>query len=437
MRYCSVLHDRREQNDSDRRARPAETAVRRYRATGGASPSQLARFSARRTWAMRFVALSVLLALSGVIVWSAGLSEPLKSRAASLTSLPILPPVADQHNEYVFTNKGYYVYRQESNFALVDTVPVTGITQLRDVVADRNGYFYISYGGNHVKKWNFETKTQVWDKTYSPATDAGALSPDAATLYMATGSYNAPTWLAIRTSDGAVTSSIHASGNGSHNTDISVDGRYVYLGIHNTPQLGVYDTVTKTVSYVTGLKSGVRPIAVTSRYAFVAQTNLFGFSTGSLSTHRTLFTTYITGYPSTSAGYVASKSNSPSHGVSVSPDEKEVWVMDKVNGMVHVFDVTGLPTVAPKQIYNIALANMDGNESECNLACFREGWIQFSRDGNYVFVGDTGRVVSAATKQVVATLPELSNSRKHIEVDWNQGTPVWASPSRSQQGYMP
>jgi len=349
---------------------------------------------------------------------------------------PLPAPKADQHDEYVFTNAGYYVYRQESNFALVDTVRIGGLTELRDAVADKRGFFYISYGGSHVMKWNFRTKTAVWDRTYAPATDAGALSPDGSTLYMATGSDNAARWLIIRTSDGAVTSTIHADGSGSHNTDISLNGRYVYLGIHNSPRLGIYDTVKRTVSYVTGLTNGVRPIAVTRRYAFIAQTGLFGFSTASLLTHRTLFTNHIRGYPSTSAGYRASGSNAPSHGIAISPDERQVWVMDKVNGMVHVFDVTGLPRRAPRQVGDIPLANMDGNEAECNLSCFREGWIQFSRDGRYVYAGDTGKVVNAASKRVVATLPELSNSRHHIEVDWNHGVPVWASPTRSQQGYM-
>jgi CTP:molybdopterin cytidylyltransferase MocA len=113
-----------------------------------------------------------------------------------------------------------------------------------------------------------------------------------------------------------------------------------------------------------------------------------------------------------------------------------VWAMDRPDGMVHVFDITGLPARPPRQIANIALGNMDANEAQCSKSCLKEGWVQFSRDGRYVYVGDTGAVVNAHTKRVIAHLPELRNSRKHIEVDWYRGRPVWGSPTRSQQGYV-
>jgi hypothetical protein len=349
------------------------------------------------------------------------------------------PPAADHHDEYVFTDKGYYVYEAERHFALVRMVRVPGITQLRDAVADaRRGVFYISYGANHIKKWSFRKGRQIWDKTYTPATDAGALSPDGGTLYMATGSSNPPDWLVIDTARGCVRRVIHASGSGSHNTDISLDGRYVYLGIHNSPHMGVYDTVTRRLRYVRGLVAGVRPIAVTGSgsYAFITQTGYFGFSVGDIRRGKDLFNVGIKGFPRTSPSYAKSGGDAPSHGISVSPDEKEVWVMDRPNGMVHVFDITGLPTVAPRQVANIAVGNMDSNEAECSKSCLREGWVQFSRDGKYVYVGDAGAVIDARTRRVIARLPALHNSRKQIEVDWKRGRPVWASPTRSQTGYV-
>jgi hypothetical protein len=182
-------------------------------------------------------------------------------------------PKANRHDEYVFTDRGYHVYEVERHFALVGAVRVPGLTQLRDAVADAHrGVFYISYGSNHIKKWSFVKRRQLWDKTYRPATDAGALSPDGRTLYMATGSANPAHWLVIDTSTGCVKRVIKAAGSGSHNTDMSLDGRYVFLGIHNSPHLGIYDRRTGKLRYIGGLIAGVRPIAVTRRYAFIDQT---------------------------------------------------------------------------------------------------------------------------------------------------------------------
>jgi hypothetical protein len=405
------------------------------------------RLGARRVGA----ALGVgLLAVVGVLPGCGGVSTAARSTspppvAASAPSRHgsggrLVPaPRADRHDEYVFTDRGYYVYGVERHFALLATVRIPGLSALRDAVADaRGGFFYISYGTNHIKKWDFVHKRQVWDRTYSPGTDAGALAPDGRTLYMATGSSNPANWLIINTSDGSLRNTIRASGNGSHNTDISLDGRYVFLGIHNSPRLGIYDTVTKTIRYIPGLVAGVRPIAVTGRstYAFIDQTGFFGFSVGSITSGKDLFNVRIKGFPSTSPAYANSGADAPSHGIALSPDEREVWAMDKPNGMVHIFDITGLPARPPRQIANIALGNMDANEAQCSKSCLKEGWVQFSRNGRYVYVGDTGAVVNAHTKRVIAHLPELRNSRKHIEVDWYRGRPVWGSPTRSQRGYV-
>ena len=43
--------------------------------------------------------------------------------------------------------------------------------------------------------------------------------------------------------------------------------------------------------------------------------------------------------------------------------------------------------------------------------------------GRYVYVGDTGDVVSTSTLSVVTTLPALRNTRMLVEVDWQSGVP--------------
>jgi hypothetical protein len=43
--------------------------------------------------------------------------------------------------------------------------------------------------------------------------------------------------------------------------------------------------------------------------------------------------------------------------------------------------------------------------------------------GQYVYVGDTGNVVSTSTLSVVTTLTALQNTRQVVEIDWTNGTP--------------
>ena len=66
----------------------------------------------------------------------------------------------------------------------------------------------------------------------------------------------------------------------------------------------------------------------------------------------------------------------------------------------------------------------------------REGWLQFSRDGRYVYVGDAGDVIEAATRRIVTHLDALSKTRKILEIDFDAGVPVWAS-SRASIGGVP
>jgi sugar lactone lactonase YvrE len=77
-----------------------------------------------------------------------------------------------------------------------------------------------------------------------------------------------------------------------------------------------------------------------------------------------LYTAKVNGFSPSSAF------TTPSHGISLSQDEKEVYVIDTANSYVHVFDVSGLPSSAPKQIADIKLkGNFSGEEANCGT-----GW---------------------------------------------------------------
>ena len=50
-------------------------------------------------------------------------------------------------------------------------------------------------------------------------------------------------------------------------------------------------------------------------------------------------------------------------------------------------------------------------------------------------MGDSGDVISTATRLPVAFLPTLRNARKFLEVDWQHGVPVFTT-SRTGLGYV-
>src|SRR5471030_2275012 len=79
----------------------------------------------------------------------------------------------------------------------------------------------------------------------------------------------------------------------------------------------------------------------------------------------------------------------PSHGIALTPDEKELWVGDCANSAIHVFDATVMP---PKQVTSI-------KARDC------VGWVSFSMDGRFAY-SSTGEIIEVATKKIVAALQD-------------------------------
>jgi hypothetical protein len=101
----------------------------------------------------------------------------------------------------------------------------------------------------------------------------------------------------------------------------------------------------------------------------------------------------------------------PSHGIGLTPDEKELWVTDATNQRLHIFDATVMP---PKQLTSIKLRD-------------EPGWVTFTLDGKYGYPS-TGDVIDVATKKIVTGLADETGaavqSEKMLEIDIRGETPV-------------
>ncbi len=159
---------------------------------------------------------------------------------------------------------------------------------------------------------------------------------------------------------------------------------------------------------------------------FVTRRGLLGVRILDLRTKRALYLTRFKGFTwNPSFG-----PDPPSHGLSLAPDRPELWVLDAPNSVVHVFDVSELPGRPPRPLEDIRLSKpISGDENPCTRACGRIGSLQHSSDGRFVYVGDAGDVIDTRTREIVANLEALHNSRTQLEVDWARGKAIF--PSRS------
>ncbi len=359
------------------------------------------------------------------------------------TSTPTVVSSTVHHYEYVFPDGGMYAYDMDNGHRLVKSISLPTTAGVRGVVASPATHMlYISYGGDggsngngSMLKYYLVADKIVWTKSYSHGIDSMAISPDGRTIYMPDGELSSDgVWYVIDANSGNEIGTING-GLGPHNTVVSLNGTHAYLGGRNHNYLEVADTTTHQVVKTIGpLMSGVRPFTINGveTTAYISVTDFLGFQVGNITTGQVLYTVHIHGF-----SWDGSGPSDPSHGISMSPDEKELYVLDWPNNYVHVFDVSGVPASPPRQIADIQLTrSMHHQESPCAYDCLADGWLQHSRDGRFVYVGDEGDVIDTATHRSVANLPTLYNTRKMIEIDWQNGVPIFSPTSRSGVGYV-
>jgi hypothetical protein len=351
------------------------------------------------------------------------------------------------HYEYVFPSKAIDVYDMDNGQKLLKTIALpAAATDVRGAAASPATHIlYVSYGndspaggGGTMLAYDLLGEKILWTRAYAEGIDSMAITPDGKTIYMPVGeASSASNWNVIEAATGNITGKIEG-GAGPHNTIVSLDGKHVFMGGREASFLTEADTQTnQLIKQIGPLLSGtVRPFTIngSQTLAFTTATGYLGFQVSSISSGKVLYTVPVSGpfpYTSGQAG-----PSSPSHGISISPDEKELWLIDQPNSYVHVFDISGLPGSAPKQIADIKLTRtMSGSQVGCTYDCLREGWLQHSLDGRFVYVGDSGDVIDTKTRQSVANLEPLYNSRVYLEIDWSGGVPV-ATSTRSGLGYV-
>ncbi len=387
---------------------------------------------------MMIFAFLLLLAASSIFLSSLFLMA--KERANGAQGTKAASPI--QHYLYVFPDQSLDVYDMDNNFQLVKKISLPMTNGGRGIIADpAHGFLYLIYGGDggihglgSLLKYDLIHNQVLWTKHYPFGIDSGAITPNGKTIYMPDGeaAYDG-TWHIINASDGSVTGSIFTvTGNAAHNTIVGFSGQHVYLGGLNNSTFFTASTATNKITSTIGpLAGGVRPFTIngSESLVFTTHTGLLGFQVSSLTTNKLLYTVPV-------KGFTAPAGSTSAHGITLSPDEKELYLIDTPNSYVHVFNISGLPKTAPTQVANIPLSPaMGGTESPCIYDCGKEGWLTTVADGRYVVVGDSGDIINTTTRKIAYYLPSVNNTRKFLEIDWQNGQAIFTT-TRQGMGYV-
>ena len=253
------------------------------------------------------------------------------------------------------------------------------------------------------------TDRLVWEKHYAGGCDRMSVSPDGKTIYLP--SFEGDDWKVVDALTGDVLHRV-VTHSGSHNTVYGMDGKKVYLEGLRSNYLTVVNTADQRVGTPIGpFANHVRPFTIDARQGrcYVNVDSLLGFEIGDLLTGKKMAHIEVKGF---AAGPVK-RHGCPSHGIALTPDEKEIWLADAFNESIHIFDIDGS---AISQTGTVKLSD-------------QPGWITFSIDGKYA-MPSTCDIIDAHTRKIVFRLQDEAGtyvqSEKMVEVQFAGKKPVKA-----------
>ena len=328
-----------------------------------------------------------------------------------------------QRRLYVTNASGISVYDIDDGHRFVRKIDVPDSGDYKGIAASPQlGRLYVtSHRRDELICLDLATDAVLWRRPVGTYADSHWVTPDGRRIYMPLrGEID---WVVLDAADGSALARIPTERGkrydvdpigdiGPHNTWINKAGTRAYLEVLTVPYIYVADTRTNTVIGKIGpFSKGIRPFAVSDdeRYLYANVDGLLGFEIADVRTravtHRVEAKTPAERLAEIPDPPKAKPHSTPSHGINLRPDQKEVWMVDGVYGYVYVFDVTTLP---PRQIASIPIFAQPSERPH-------PGWISFSIDGRYAYP-DGGAVIDTATKQVVARIP---TSEKLIEIDFD------------------
>lgn len=360
-------------------------------------------------------------------------SRPLRVLFAALTFLAacVVPGVAPVHaqdaaprrllyaavpgirNYLEFGGHGIVVFDIDNGHKFVKRIPIGGLDEagkprnVKGICANANTKLAHVSTTHTLMCLDLVSEKLLWERAYEGGCDRMSVTPDGKTIYLP--SLEKDHWHVVDAVSGDVLAKIVPK-SGSHNTICGLNGKEAYLAGLKSTYLTVADTSTKAASRTVGpFSAAIRPFTVNGKQTlvFVNVNELLGFEVGDLVGGKKLHQVVVQGYEK---GPVK-RHGCPSHGIGMTPDEKEIWLCDGHNSKMHVFDATVMP---PKQV-----ATLDVRE--------QPGWVTFSLDGKYAYPS-TGDVFEIATRKNLLGLTDETgagvHSEKMVEIHFRGTEPV-------------
>ncbi|MBS1787003.1 MAG: hypothetical protein JST85_04740 [Acidobacteria bacterium] len=316
-------------------------------------------------------------------------------------------------NYLEFGGHGLLVFDMDDGHKLIKRIKTSGFDKdgkplnVKGIVANAKTQRVYITTTETLQCLDLVTEKILWEKPYEGGTDRLAIDPNGKFIYVP--SLEKDHWHVVDAATGDIIKKLVPK-SGAHNTIVSLDGKWAYLAGLKSPILNISDTskheITKTVGPFSNV---IRPFTINGAQTlvYVNVNDLLGFEIGDIRTGKMRARVEVSDFQKGPT----KRHGCPSHGVGLTPDEKEVWIADAFNQRIHVFDNTVMP---PKQIASLPVRE-------------QPGWVTFSLDGKFAYPS-TGEVFDVKTKKLITTLADEKggevHSEKMMEIDFKDGKPI-------------
>src|SRR5580700_2508185 len=314
---------------------------------------------------------------------------------------------------------GIVVLDADRNFEFVKRIPTWNVPaskspeEVSGVAASlATNMIYLTTRGR-LAAFDLGTDQKAWENTYDGSCcERPEITPDGKTLVV--GSDLKDFWYVIDAQSGALKGKIQAPKSMfAHNMALSADGKTVFMAPNGvTMTIGDVPTM-KAIKTIT-FSDHVRPFVINhdATRVYANLNNLLGFEIADVKSGKVIkrieapAEMWKEKWGNVNQHFFGH--GCPSHGIAMTPDESEIWVVDNINYGVLVYDNTGEWPTLKMTFPTTASAD----------------WITMGIDGQYAFLSSAD-VVEVKTKKIVAQMKDEygkpMHSEKLLEMSFSSG----------------
>ncbi len=198
----------------------------------------------------------------------------------------------------------------------------------------------------------------------------------------------------------------------SHNLNLSPDGKTAFMSPNNKV-MTISDIRSRNVIRTIEFPDNVRVFVVNKDASriYANNNNFLGFMIADVATGKVIKSVEVTSVDWKSAWNASPRPHiphgCPSHGIALTPDEKEIWLADGIFKKIHIFSNTD----DPKEIDTI----------DTPAGTY---WMTFGLDGKYAYAS-SGDIIDVATHKIVGQMKDeyghTMYSEKLLDITFENG----------------